>query len=62
MVIGYVGNDEGRAKLAGRDDRVEEPFRGWVDLRRGSKGCECESEPLRAKRVNQRDERRVCRS
>ena len=36
--------------LAGRDDRVEEPFRGWVDLGRSSEGRERESEPLRAKR------------
>ena len=45
-----MGDDEGRAKLAGRGDRVGEPFRGWVDLGRSSEGRERESELLRAKR------------
>ena len=42
MEIGYVGDDEGRAKFAGRDDKVEEPFRGWVDLGQSSERRERE--------------------
>ena len=56
-----MGDDEGRAKLAGRDDRVEEPFRGWVDLGRGSEGRERKSELLRAKRQTREASERLLR-
>ena len=47
--------------LAGRDDRVEEPFRGWVDLGRSSEGRERESELLRAKRQTREVSERLLR-
>ena len=49
LAIGKMGNDEGQAKLAGQGDKVEEPFRGWVNLGQSSEGQERESELLRAK-------------